>query len=93
MFWYKMAPENDKKAYRSLSWVILVPLGEGDKGGRSGNASYRAIPNPFFDAESKNDVRFGPRTSTIKARPLLWAKKGYFCRFLLFWYHCEPFYA
>jgi hypothetical protein len=29
------------------------------KGGRSGNVSYRAIPDPFFDAESKNDARFG----------------------------------
>ena len=26
MFWYKMAPENDKKAYRFLPWVILVPI-------------------------------------------------------------------
>jgi hypothetical protein len=26
MSWYKIAPENEKKAYRVLPWVILVPL-------------------------------------------------------------------
>jgi hypothetical protein len=52
------------------------------KGGRSGNASSRAIPDPFFDAETKNDVHFGPRTSMSKTRPLLWAKKGAFLPFL-----------
>jgi hypothetical protein len=26
MSWYKMAPENEKKAYRVLPGVILVPL-------------------------------------------------------------------
>jgi hypothetical protein len=51
------------------------------KGGRSGNASYRAIPDPFFDAESKNDARFGPQTSTSNPRPLLWAKKEVFLPF------------
>jgi hypothetical protein len=51
------------------------------KGSRSGNASYRAIPDPFFDAESKNDVRLGPRTSMSKVRPLLWAKKEVFLPF------------
>jgi hypothetical protein len=43
-------------------------------GSRSGNASSRSINDPFVDAESKNDVCFGPQTSTIKACPLLWAK-------------------
>jgi hypothetical protein len=58
-------------------------LEEGYKGGRSENASSRAIPDPFFDAESKKDVRFGPQTSTIKVRPLLWAKKwGIFAVFV-----------
>ena len=70
-----------------MLFKILI-VGEGDKGGRSGNASYRAIPNPFFDAESKNDVRFGPQTSIGKARPLLWAKKevffAIFCCFCCF---------
>jgi hypothetical protein len=51
------------------------------KGGRSGNASYRAKPDPFFDAVSKNDVHFGPQTSMSKAHPLLWAKKGVFLLF------------
>jgi hypothetical protein len=36
------------------------------------------IPDPFFNAESKKKVRFGPRTSIGKARPLLWAKKEVF---------------
>jgi hypothetical protein len=26
MSWYKMAPENEKKAYRFWPWVIFVPL-------------------------------------------------------------------
>jgi hypothetical protein len=51
------------------------------KGGRSGNASYRAIPGPFFDAKSKNDAHFGPQTSTSNPRPLLWAKKEVFLPF------------
>jgi hypothetical protein len=51
------------------------------KGGRSGNASSRAIPDPFFDAESKNDACFGPQTSTSNPRPLLWAKKEVFLPF------------
>jgi hypothetical protein len=51
------------------------------KGGRSGNASSRAIPDPFFDAETKNDVRFGPRRSMSKVRALVWAKKGAFLLF------------
>jgi hypothetical protein len=65
-----------------------MQLQQPSKGGRSGNASYRDIPDPFFDAGSKNDARFGPRTSISKARPLLCAKKEVFCHlllFLLFW--------
>jgi hypothetical protein len=50
----------------------------------SGNASYRAIPDPFFDAESKNDIRFGPQTSLSKAAHFYGPKKRYFGRFLLF---------
>jgi len=70
------------------TYFAMIHIGEGDKGGRSGNASCRAIPDPFFDAESKNDVRFGPQTSIGKARPLLWAKKevffAIFCCFCCF---------
>jgi hypothetical protein len=51
------------------------------KGDRSGSASYWAKPDPFFDAESKNDVLFGPRTSMSNPPPLLWAKKEVFLPF------------
>ena len=62
------------------------------KGGRSRNASYRAVPDPFVDAESKNDICFGPRTSIGKARPLLWAKKEVFLPFFAVFVVLDHFY-
>jgi hypothetical protein len=56
------------------------------KGVRSRNASSKGLPDLFFDAESKNDARFGPGTSPSRPHPLLWHIKGYFCRYLLFWF-------
>jgi hypothetical protein len=70
------------QSYKEIACQRL-DVGEADKGGRSENASYRAIPDPFFDAESKNDVRFGPRTSIGKAHPFLWTKKEVFLLFFV----------
>ena len=74
-----------------MLFKILI-VGEGDKRGRSGNASYRAILDPFFDAELKNDVRFGPQTSKSKACLLLWAKKEVFLPFLAVFVVLDHFY-
>jgi hypothetical protein len=57
------------KELDAFSKVTETYIGRVIKESRSGNASYRAIPDPFYDAESKNDVHFGPQKKHKQSPP------------------------